>query len=340
MKTINNVKVAFGQLTPVLFDKKATVQKVCDAILEAAGNGARIMLFPEAFIGGYPRKMRMDMFLGQRTLKSRKAYRHYYEGSAIFVPGEETEAIGQAAAQAGMYVVIGVTEKEQGNSTLYCTALYFGPDGRLLGKHRKLRPSGMERLIWGVGDGSTLPVIDTPYGKIGAVICRESQMILLRAAMYAKGVRILLVPTLDDTPSWQRSLRFIAHEGRCFLVACCPYWTRDDYPKDHVCYNELEEHDHVIIGGGSAIASPLGEYVVEPVYNAERIGYADLDLGEIEEARFDFDPVGHYNRPDIFQLHVNETKQQGFFFYQDKPSGVIACEEDCLKKDGNDGTEG
>jgi nitrilase len=326
----SSVKVAFGQLTPVMFDKAATVKKVCAAIKEAGENGAKIMLFPEAFVGGYPRGMRLGLFIGHRKPESRKDFRRYYEGSAIYVPGEETDAIGQAAAQAGMYVVIGVTEKEHDNSTLYCTALYFGSDGKLLGKHRKLRPSGMERLIWSVGDGSTLPVFDTPYGKIGAVICRESQMPLLRAAMYAKGVRILLVPTLDDSPSWQRSLRFIAHEGRCFLIACCPYWTKDDYPTDLACYKELEERDHVIIGGGSAIAGPLGEYVLEPTFNEERIGYAELDLGQIEEARFDFDPVGHYNRPDIFQLHVDETKRQGFFFYNDEEGLELPDDaEDC-----------
>ncbi len=314
MNRMDHVKVAFGQLTPVLFDKEKTIEKVCNAIREAGNNGAQLILFPEAFLGaGYPRGMNFGITLSHRKPEARKAYRYYYEKSAIYVPGEETERIGQAAKEAGMYVVIGCTEKEHDNSTMYCTALYFGPDGKLLGKHRKLRPSGMERLFWSTGDGSTLPVIETPFGKIGAVICRESQMPLLRAAMYAKGVRILLVPTLDDSPSWQRSLRFIAHEGRCFLIACCPYWTAGDVPADFPSKGELTDDGKVLISGGSAIASPFGEYIVEPTFEKEMIGYAELDMGEIEEARFDFDPMGHYNRPDVFKLIVNETEQKGFF---------------------------
>jgi nitrilase len=325
MKKEQNVRVAIAQLAPRMFDTPACVGKACSAIREAGGNGAKIILFPEAYIGGYPKGMTFATSVGFRNPEGRKAFRLYYE-SAITVPGPETDALGEAAAAVGAYVVIGVIEREEDTSTLYCTAVFIGPNGKVLGKHRKLRPSGCERLIWGMGDGSTLPVIDTPYGKIGAVICRENSMPLLRTAMYAKGVRIYLAPTLDHRPGWQCSLRHIALEGRCFVLACNQYMQKSDYPDEFPCKDELSDKPDVLLKGGSAIASPMGEYIVEPIWEKEEIAYADLDLGAIEEARYDFDVVGHYNRPDVFQLYVNEEKQQGFIFSGADPYDPRCCD--------------
>ena len=193
---VNSVKVATVQAMPAIFDLEATVNKTVDLIGKAGAMGAKIILFPEAFISGYPKGMHLGVRVGMRTPEGRKDFRRYVE-SAIMLPGPETERIGKAVAKIGSYVIIGVIEKEEGTSTVYCTAAFFGPDGSFLGKHRKLKPTAAERLIWGEGDGSTLPVFDTPYGKIGAVICWENYMPLLRAAMYGKGVRIYLAPTFD-----------------------------------------------------------------------------------------------------------------------------------------------
>jgi nitrilase len=310
---VNSVKVAAVQAAPAIFDREATVEKTIELIGQAGAKGAKIILFPEAFISGYPKGMYLGVRLGVRTPEGRKDFRRYYH-SAIMLPGPETERIGRAVAQIGSYVVIGVIEKEENTSTLYCTAAFFGPDGRLLGKHRKLKPTAAERLIWGEGDGSTLPVFDTPYGKIGAVICWENYMPLLRSAMYGKGIRIYLAPTFDARDSWQYSMRHIAMEGRCFLLTCNQYLTKSIYPTDLHCYKELEDMPEVLHRGGSAIFSPMGEYVAGPAWDKEDILVADLDLGEIEEARFDLDVAGHYACPEVLRLVVNESRQRSFVY--------------------------
>ena len=184
--------------------------------------------------------------------------------------------------------------------------LYFGPDGRLLGKHRKLKPTAAERLVWGEGDGSTLTVIDTEYGRIGGLICWENYMPLARMALYAKGVEIYLAPTADSRETWQATLRHIACEGRCFVLGCNQYVTKSMYPSDLPGIEELAGQPEVMCRGGSVIVSPLGEVIAGPLYDAEGILHAELDLAEVARAKFDFDVVGHYARPDVFQLIVNE----------------------------------
>ena len=191
---------------------------------------------------------------------------------------------------------------------LHCTVLYFGPDGRLLGKHRKLKPTAAERLIWGEGDGSTLTVLDTELGRIGGLICWENYMPLARTALYAKGVALYLAPTADSRETWQATLRHIACEGRCFVLGCNQYVTKAMYPVDLPCIEELAGQPEVMCRGGSAIVSPLGELLAGPLYDREGILTADLDLAEVARAKFDFDVVGHYARPDVFQLHVNEHR--------------------------------
>lgn len=307
----SQVRVAVVQAAPVIMNSEATTDKAVELIEKAAQQGAKLVLFPEAFIPAYPRGLTFGARVGSRSPEGRTDFRRYWE-NAVPVPGEVTERLGEAARKAGVYVVIGVIERDTENSggTLYCTALFFGPDGVLLGKHRKLKPTGSERLIWGEGDGSTLPVFDTPFGKIGTLICWENYMPLARAAMYAKGVDIYLAPTADFRDTWQATVRHIAVEGRCFVLSCNQYVTKDMYPADLAGYHELEAMPHEISPGGSAIIGPLGEYVVEPVSGREEILFADLDMGLIPYSRFDFDAVGHYSRPDVFQLIVNEEKQE------------------------------
>ena len=222
------------------------------------------------------------------------------------MPGPLTRRLGKAASAHGAYVVIGVIERDGG--TCYCTVLFFGPDGTLLGKHRKLMPTALERMIWGFGDGSTLTAVDSPYGPIGSVICWENYMPMLRMAMYAKKVALYCAPTADDRDTWISSMQHIALEGRCFVLTACQFIRKKDFP-DTVRVSLGDSPDAVLMRGGSAIISPLGKVLAGPHFDGETILTADLDLDEIGRGKFDFDVVGHYSRPDIFQLQVNEAPQ-------------------------------
>lgn len=311
MTKLTKFKVAVVQAGSEIMDKEKGVAKTVRLIQEAATQQAKIIVFPEAFIPAYPRGMSFGAVVGSRTAEGRKDFRQYWDNS-ITAPGPETEAIGKAARQAGAYVVIGVIEKDSTGSqgTLYCTALFFGPDGNLLGKHRKLKPTGSERLIWGQGDGSTLPVFDTPYGRLGALICWENYMPLARAAMYDKGIQVYVMPTADARETWTSTVRHVAAEGRCFVLSCNQYSTKSMYPEAISSRAEFQELPEEMSRGGSCIAGPLGELIVEPVYGEETILYAELDLDQIAESQFDFDVSGHYARPDVFQLTVNEKEQK------------------------------
>jgi nitrilase len=284
---MSTISIAAVQAGSILYDSDASVAKAERLMADAAG--AQLVVFPEAFIGGYPKGQDFGARVGSRTPDGRKAFRRYYEG-AIDVLGPATERLGEAARAIGAWVVIGVIERDAG--TLYCTALFFAPDGTLAGKHRKLMPTAMERLIWGFGDGSTLPAIETGFGKIGAVICWENYMPLLRAAMYQKGVAFYCAPTVDDRESWPGTMRHIALEGRCFVVSACQY---------------VEGAEGERIRGGSVIVSPMGKVLAGPCYDGECILRAEVDPGEIAEGKFDLDVCGHYARPDVFRLEVNET---------------------------------
>ncbi len=299
------ITAAVVQDCPVVFDRDRTIEKIHALAAEAAAKGAEIVLFPEAFVSAYPKGLDFGARIGSRTPEGREDFRRYFE-SAIAVPGPHCDAIGAAARAAGLYLVVGVIERDGG--TLYCTALTFGPDGALLGRHRKLMPTASERLVWGFGDGSTLPVVETPLGRLGSVICWENYMPLLRMAMYAKGVEIYCAPTADDRESWLPSMRHIALEGRCFVLSACQYLTRGDCPDD---YHPVQGDDPktVLMRGGSCIVSPLGAVLAGPHFDGPAILTAELDLGEIARGKYDFDVAGHYARPDVFRLHVNERKQ-------------------------------
>lgn len=301
------VRAAVVQAAPVLMDREATTAKVTRLIGEAAAQGARLIVFPEAFIPAYPWGVRFGTHIGGRTQAGRQAWARYW-ANAVDVPGPSTETIGAAARQAQAYVALGVIERDQTYSrgTLYCTLLYFGPDGRLLAKHRKLMPTAAERLIWGSGDGSTLPSLATPYGRLSGLICWENYMPMARMAVYGKGVDLYVAPTADSRDAWQATIRHIACEGRCFVLSCCQYATKDMYPTDFELAEELASAPEVLSRGGSAIIAPLGDYLAGPLFGQEGILVADLDLALVAQAKFDFDVTGHYARPDVFRLLVNE----------------------------------
>lgn len=303
-------RVAVIQAGSVLFDTPATLDKLARFAREAAAQGAKLAVFPEAFVGGYPKGVDFGARVGSRTPEGREWFRRYH-AAAIDVPGAETALIGEVAREQGLHLVVGVIERDGG--TLYCTALFFDDGGRLVAKHRKLMPTAMERLIWGYGDGSTLPVVPTPLGRLGAVICWENYMPMMRAAMYGQGVELYCAPTVDDRDTWPVSMRHIALEGRCFVLSAVQYLMRADCPPDFVPV-QGDAPDTVLIRGGSSIVSPLGQELVAPVYGREAVLVADLDLGDLARAKYDFDAVGHYARPDVFHLSVDTNPKPAVSF--------------------------
>ncbi|MCF7935926.1 MAG: carbon-nitrogen hydrolase family protein [Synergistales bacterium] len=305
--TTEQVRAAVVQAAPVLFDREGTLRKALD-LCGAAAQGAKIVVFPESYIPAYPRGLAFGTVIGSRSMPGRRDFGRYFE-NAVEVPGRTTEALGAAARDYGVFLVMGVTERAGG--TLYCTTLYFGPDGSLLGTHRKLKPTGSERIVWGEGDGSTLTVVETPYGRLGGLTCWENYMPLARAAIYGKGVSLYVAPTADSRESWQATIRHIAMEGRTFVLSCNQFVTRSMYPDDLECAAELETQPEEICPGGSAVLDPLGDTLAGPVYGREEILYADLDPGLLARSRFDFDVNGHYARPDVFRLHVDQRPRSG-----------------------------
>lgn len=295
-------RVAVVQAGAVPFDSKRSLEKACNLVADAAEQGAKLVVFPEAFVSAYPKGADFGARVGMRSPEGRTDFRHYWE-SAIEVPGPATDTLAASTGKNRVYLVIGVIERDGG--TLYCTALFFAPDGSLMGKHRKLMPTAMERLIWGFGNGSTLPVFETPLGKIGSVICWENYMPLLRMAMYSKGIQLYCAPTVDDRDAWIPTMQHIALEGRCFVLAACQYVKRGDYSRDYAAI-QGDDPDTVLIRGGSCIVGPLGQMLAGPDYDGECILTADIDLGDIARGKYDLDVVGHYARPDIFRLYVNE----------------------------------
>jgi nitrilase len=308
MVAANNTKVAVVQAAPVLVDREATVRKVVALIQKAATDGARLILFPEAFITGYPRGLSFGAVVGSRTAEGRKLFQEYWD-AAVEVPGPVTQAIGAAARNAKAFVAVGVIERdtEFSGGSLFCSVLFFNPHGEVVGIHRKLKPTASERLIWSEGDGSTMPVVDTPAGRAGALICWENYMPLARMAMYAQGIQILLMPTADARDIWLSSIRHIAYEGRCFVLSCNQFVSRSMYPKHWLELPELSDIGEIITPGRSAIVNPMGEIIAGPLENTEGILTAEIDLSEIARAKFDFDVTGHYARPDIFRLVVDRS---------------------------------
>ena len=302
--TLKTLKVAVAQAAPCLFDKEATLSKLTELVARAAAEGAQLVVFPESFIPAYPRGFSYGFVVGSRTMDGRLDFKRYYDGSVI-VPSRDTDVIAAAAREAGVYVSVGVTERDEKNCTLYCTNLIFGPDGALLCRHRKLKPTGTERCIWGEGDGSTLTVVDTPFGVMGSLICWENYMPLARFALYQQGVSIYLAPTADSREEWQATMRHIALEGRCFVIGCNQHVTKSMYPTDLRCYGELESAPENICPGGSCIVDPFGRYVAGPVFDKEELLIAELNLDQVVLSRLDFDPTGHYSRPDVLKFSVN-----------------------------------
>lgn len=275
------------------------------AIVDA---GARLVVMPEALLGGYPKGERFGTQLGYRLPEGREAFARYH-ANAIDVPGAETDELAALSARTGADLVVGVIERS--GHSLYCTALFFTAQAGLVAKHRKLMPTGTERLIWAQGDGSTLPVVEGSAGRLGTAICWENYMPLLRTAMYAKGVEIWCAPTVDERDMWQASMRHIACEGRCFVVSACQV---QDSPQQLGTEVENWPAERPLINGGSVIVGPLGEVLAGPLVGERGLLVAEIDTAELARARYDFDVTGHYSRPDVFELSVDERARPGVKF--------------------------
>jgi nitrilase len=302
------LKISVIQDAPVLFDLEKTMEKTIKLTRKAADNGSKLIVFPESFIPCYPRGLTFGMLIGSRTQEAREDYQRYYDNS-VAVPGPEIDRLAELTKELGIYLSIGVTEKNGYglDGSLHCCNLFFGPEG-YLGRHRKLKPTAAERVIWGEDDGSTITVVDTPYGKMGSLICWENYMPLARMAMYMKGVNLYIVPTADQREVYQATLRHIAFEGRCFVIMSNQYVEKSMYPTDLKYYKDLENQPEVMSRGGSCIINPYGEYVAGPLFDEAGILTAEIDLDQIVQSKFDWDPVGHYNRPEILKFEINENK--------------------------------
>lgn len=290
------LKVSVAQIGSCMFDTPATLQRVEAMCRSASAQGTRLLVFPEALLGGYPKGLTFGATVGNRTNEGRDEFGRY-NAAAIRCPGSETEALAGWSKELNLHIVIGVVER--GGGTLYCSSLLFTPNDGLVTKHRKLMPTGTERLIWGMGDGSTMQVTDTEIGRIGMAICWENYMPMYRQHLYNQGVELWCAPTVDSRDMWQTSMRHIAYEGRCFVLSACQHLIRSDWPAD------LAESGGEI-DGKSIIVSPRGELLAGP-HRGDGLLFAELDLDEIPRGKFDLDVAGHYSRPDVFKLTSNIT---------------------------------
>jgi nitrilase len=299
-------KIAAVQAAPVFLNRDATVEKACKMIGEAGRENARLIVFPESFIPAYP-----DWVWAVPAGRERILNQLYADflANAVEIPSAVTERLGQTAKEAGAYVAMGVAERnmEASGATLYNTLIYFDPQGNILGKHRKLVPTGGERLVWAQGDGSTLQAYDTPLGKIGGLICWENYMPLARYAMYAWGTQIYIAATWDRGEPWLSTLRHIAKEGRVYVIGCCIAMRQADIPDRFEYkakfYNSEREWINV---GDSAIVNPDGDFIAGPVSMKEEILYAEVDPQQMRGPKWMLDVAGHYARPDVFELIIHQ----------------------------------
>ena len=304
------VKVGLIQDHPIFFDKGKTLQKMEKLVTTYAGAGCELLVFPESFLPGYPRGFDFGATIGNRTSAGKALYQEYYRNS-ITRDGTEMKHLITLSKQHNCYLVIGFTERKENNGSLYCSMVYISPTDGLLGVHRKIKPTGTERVIWAEDSGASLVTFDTKIGKLGGLICWENYMPLARMAMYQKGVEIYVAPTADSRPNWTVTLQHIALEGRCFVLGCNQYFTRSMYPAKYQVV--LPEGKEEICPGGSLIVAPSGEVLAGPLFGRSGVLTATVDLEAIVPNKMDFDVNGHYSRNDIFEFNVRhqpETKKE------------------------------
>lgn len=303
-----HITVAALQIGSDYAGKAATLADILRHEEAIAASGAQLVVMPEAVLGGYPKGEHFGTRLGYRLPEGRESFARYH-ANAVDLDGPEIAELADLSTRTGATLVLGVIERA--GASLFCTALFIEPERGLVAKHRKLMPTGTERLIWSQGDGSTMPVVDSQAGKLGAAICWENHMPLFRTAMYAKGVEIWCAPTVDERDIWRSSMRHIAHEGRCFVISACQV---QPSPAELGMTMEHWDADRPLIGGGSMIVGPLGDVLAGPLERETGLITASIDMQDVIRARYDLDVVGHYSRPDVFSLHVDERPRSGAVF--------------------------
>ena len=294
-------KVCLIQDSPVFFDKAKTLKKVEALTKRYAKESCKLIVFPESFVPGYPRGFNFGATVGSRTPEGRALYNEYHQHS-FDTQSDDLKKMEQLAKSQNVYLVLGVTEKDGTSGSLYCSMLYISPTDGLLGVHRKIKPTGTERIVWAEAAGEYLTTFQTKIGKLGGLICWENYMPLARMSMYSKGVEIYIAPTADARKEWTATMVHIALEGRCFVLGCNQYFTKSMVPEKY--QNLVVDEPEVMSAGGSIIVSPLGKIIAGPLFNSSGALIAELDLDEIKESKLDFDVIGHYARNDIFQLNV------------------------------------
>jgi nitrilase len=291
------VTVACVQAEPAILDQAATFERLDELTAEASATGAELVLFPEAFIPGYPSN-RWVRFLAAGADPAARATFARLMREAVEVPGPACDRLGEIAKHHGVWLAVGVNERSGG--TLYNSLLVHGPDGELRRHHRKIMPTNHERLVWGMGDGSSLHTVDAGFGRVGGLICWETNMPLARFALYQDGLEILLAPTADDSEAWHDSMRHIAREARAYVMTAEVFQRASSHPEGV----PLADGADLMNRGGSAILGPDGSYLAGPLWDEPGILTATLDPARLDEERQRFDPAGHYHRPDVFRLSV------------------------------------
>lgn len=305
MKTLKETcRIAVIQASPVMFDKDQCLQKALRLIDECAENKAELIVFPELFIPGYPYGMTYGFTVGSRNADGRKDWKSYYDNS-ILADGAEMQQIKEAACSKKAYISMGYSERDPVTATLYNSNMMIAPDGTAL-NHRKLKPTGSERVVWGDADKEFFPVMDTPWGPMGSMICWESYMPLARVALYQKGVTLYISPNTNDNAEWQSTIRHIAIEGHCYFVNCDMYFTKDMYPRTESAEAEIARLPELVCRGGSCVIDPYGHEVTDTLWDAEGILYADLEMNRVPASRMEHDVCGHYARPDVLHLEVRD----------------------------------
>ncbi len=297
-------KLAVVQAAPVMFDKTACIEKALKLINECTANGAELIVFPELFIPGYPYGMTFGFRVGSRNADGRKDWKAYYDNS-ILANGPEMQQLIEKAKEQGIYLSIGYSERDAVPGTLYNSNMMIAPDGTAM-NHRKLKPTGSERVVWGDADRDYFPVMETPWGPMGNLICWESYMPLARVALYQKGISLYISPNTNDNPEWQDTIRHIAIEGHCYFINCDMFFTHADYPKTASAGEEIAKLPEIACRGGSCVVDPFGHVVSDTIWDQEGIIYAELDMQKVPASKMEHDVCGHYARPDVLKLQVED----------------------------------
>lgn len=297
-------RVALVQATPVMFDKKRGLEKVKELMRQCKKAGAELVVFPELFLPGYPYGMTFGFTVGSRTAKGREDWKNYSDHS-LLAKGEEMMELAELCQELGLYLSIGYSERDEVTATLYNSNMMISPQKEML-NHRKLKPTGSERVVWGDADRDFFPVMETPWGPMGNLICWESYMPLARVALYQKGITLYISPNTNDNPEWQDTIRHIAIEGHCYFINADLFFRREDYPKTVSGEEEISKLKEIVCRGGSSIIDPFGHEVVGPIWDREEILYADLEMDKVISAKMEHDVCGHYDRKDVLSLQVRD----------------------------------